>query len=162
MTAYRDAQGGDIICGCGNTPRSDGFVTCLPDGTPVEPTPDSGWVGHDLCVDCGAVHHYDSLPEGVGHRILPFTVPAPLPSHLRGIGPVVAALPVRLPSKHNGWTEWIVVAHRDDAPLQLHPFSTHRVGRRPGEEHRYDTYVESGNYELNLPQALEDMAERAS
>lgn len=57
---------GDIVCGCGNTPRSTGFVTCLPDGAPVEPLADGPWVGHYLCEECGAVHHYDTLKEIAG------------------------------------------------------------------------------------------------
>lgn len=54
---------GDIVCGCGNTPGADGFSTCLPDGTEVEPLADGPWAGHYRCRDCGTVHHYDTLPE---------------------------------------------------------------------------------------------------
>lgn len=40
---------------CGNIPDTGGFDPCLPDGTVVEPTLDSGWDCHYRCRDCDLV-----------------------------------------------------------------------------------------------------------
>jgi hypothetical protein len=48
-------------CECGNDSRSDGFSTCLPDGTEIEPTLDSPWVGHYVCEYCRKVEHVDVM-----------------------------------------------------------------------------------------------------
>ena len=50
------SDGGDWFhCLCNNTPDMDGFASCLPDGTEVEPVPDQ-WDGrHYVCQRCGRV-----------------------------------------------------------------------------------------------------------
>ena len=45
----------DAPCECGNETYTDGFYPCFPDGTEVEPTIDSGWSGHYICLRCGKV-----------------------------------------------------------------------------------------------------------
>lgn len=53
---------GDLECLCGNTPISEGFESCLPDGTPVEPTVDGPWDEKSvLCWRCGRVIDQDTL-----------------------------------------------------------------------------------------------------
>lgn len=49
---YADA----LRCPCGNATHLDGFATCLPDGTSVEPTADGPWDGHSVvCCACGRI-----------------------------------------------------------------------------------------------------------
>lgn len=46
----------DIECECGNTPHSNGFYPCLPDGTEVEPVIGGDWDGESyVCGRCGTV-----------------------------------------------------------------------------------------------------------
>jgi hypothetical protein len=40
------------VCTCRNTPYTDGFDTCLADGTVIEPTIDSAWDGLYICNRC--------------------------------------------------------------------------------------------------------------
>ena len=52
-----------LSCQCGNTPYSDGFDTCLIDGTIVTPTPNE-WDGiHYICLNCEAVYNQDTLEQ---------------------------------------------------------------------------------------------------
>jgi hypothetical protein len=45
----------DRPCECGNVSWEDGFDTCLPDGTLIEPLIGSAWAGHYKCVRCDKV-----------------------------------------------------------------------------------------------------------
>lgn len=55
-----------LVCNCGNTPHSDGFDTCLDDGTIVYPFPDE-WDGvHYVCLRCKAVYNVDTMEEVSG------------------------------------------------------------------------------------------------
>lgn len=52
-----------FVCMCGNSPRTDGFETCLRDGTIVEPTP-ADWDGlHYKCMRCEAVYNQDTYEQ---------------------------------------------------------------------------------------------------
>ena len=54
-----------FVCLCGNSPASDGFDACSPDGEVVEPTV-KGWDGiHYLCLRCEAVYNQDTMDEVV-------------------------------------------------------------------------------------------------
>ena len=48
-----------MTCVCGH----DELDTCLPDGTYVEPTIDSAWEGHYLCINCGRVVEGEAISE---------------------------------------------------------------------------------------------------
>jgi hypothetical protein len=55
-----------LVCDCGNNPHSDGFDTCLKDGTIVYPTPDE-WDGvHYICYRCNKVYNVDTMEEVTG------------------------------------------------------------------------------------------------
>jgi hypothetical protein len=41
------------LCLCGNTPTSDGFYPCTPEGAECEPTPE--WAGYYWCARCDGV-----------------------------------------------------------------------------------------------------------
>lgn len=53
-------DGQDIICPCGNTPRSDGFFPCDAEGNEIEPTINSGWDGLYACPVCQRLHRLTS------------------------------------------------------------------------------------------------------
>jgi hypothetical protein len=63
--AIREPDGDWIRCvpACDNTPDMDGFVSCLPDGTEVEPVGGpGGWDGKLLvCSRCGRIINQDTL-----------------------------------------------------------------------------------------------------
>lgn len=46
----------DLVCNCGNTTASDGFVPCDKEGNEIEPTLDSDWNGEYVCLSCGKIH----------------------------------------------------------------------------------------------------------
>ena len=49
-------------CLCGNEPHSDGFYSCLGDGTVVSPTKDGEWDEETyLCIRCQRIIHGESL-----------------------------------------------------------------------------------------------------
>ena len=55
-----------FVCDCGNSPRLDGFETCLKDGKIVEPTPEE-WDGiHYRCNRCETVYDQDTMEEVAG------------------------------------------------------------------------------------------------
>lgn len=48
----------DLVCTCGNTPRSDGFYACDSEGVEIEATLDSGWLGIYVCARCYNLHTF--------------------------------------------------------------------------------------------------------
>ena len=55
------------VCLCGNTPPSDGFITCDADGNEVEPTINSGWTSLLVCNRCARIIDQNDLTV-VGRR----------------------------------------------------------------------------------------------
>jgi hypothetical protein len=63
-------EGDWLHCLCGNTPDSDGFYPCLPDGTEVEPDDGGPWGGKlYVCAGCGRIIDQGTLVV-VGRRDL--------------------------------------------------------------------------------------------
>jgi hypothetical protein len=52
-----------FVCQCGNSPASDGFDTCSPDGVSIEPIVNGAWDCHYKCMRCDAVYNGDTMDE---------------------------------------------------------------------------------------------------
>lgn len=63
-----DVSNGEWVCRCGNYPAAEGFDTCLPDGTLVEPDIGGPWAGHYRCLRCDLVLFDDN--GGKGPRVM--------------------------------------------------------------------------------------------
>jgi len=55
---FKETTADWLACQCGNTPISDGFYTCLEDGTPVEPDVNGPWDGSlYVCAGCFSIYN---------------------------------------------------------------------------------------------------------